>query len=574
MKVSIYKIFRFFHCPAPCYTLLTLGLFLCFSVRTGAQEMVSPLDIPLYLSGNFGELRSDHFHAGLDIKTQGITGLPVKAVKAGFISRISVGPSGFGRAVYIIHPDGTTTVYGHLDRFASQIESAVRDSQYIRESFSVNLIFSASDFPVRQGEVIAYSGNTGSSGGPHLHFELRDTETDRVRDPLPALKNYLRDTRPPEIQSLLFIPLPGEGVVNGSTEKQSIEVVRDRNGRYVLAKPVSAWGAFGIAVKAYDRMDATTNIYGVKEIRLRVDNALLFHSVIESFLFSESRYLNSFIDWEDWRDNRSFYMKSFIEPGNRLQMYRTRMSGLLSVRESKPYECEYMLQDVFGNTSILAFTITGEERLIPEVIKEGILFPHNRDNEYVGKGVALNIPRGNLYTDIYLNPDTIQTRLSTFAPLYSFGVRAPLHNPCQLTLVITNDTYPDKSKYGVVSVVNNRAGWMGGVYEQGRLNVRVREIGQYTVAIDTVAPVVTPLNRAGWTANKRISFRITDNLSGIGFYQGKLDGQFVLFEYDAKTNSLFCIFDEQRMKKGRQTLTLTVRDGAGNETRVNYDVVL
>jgi hypothetical protein len=210
---------------------LTCALFFSFG-RVYAQEIVAPLDIPLFLSGNFGELRNDHFHSGLDFKTQGGTGFPVKSVKGGFISRISVSPYGFGRAVYIDHPDGTTSVYGHLERFNQKIESAVADSQYVKESFAVNLFFSALEFPVKQGEVVAYSGNSGSSGGPHLHFELRNTKSEKTFDPLPYLKNKLKDSRPPEIRSLIFVPQPGKGSVNGGVNKQVIDIVKDKNGKY------------------------------------------------------------------------------------------------------------------------------------------------------------------------------------------------------------------------------------------------------------------------------------------------------------------------------------------------------
>ena len=554
------------------YKLYIISLLLSFSTHLQAQETVSPLDIPLFLSGNFGELRSDHFHSGLDFKTQGVTGHVVKAVKAGSISRLSVSPYGFGRAVYIDHPDGTTSVYGHLDRFAPKIESIVRDSQYIKESFSVNLTFSPYDLPVSQGEVIAYSGNTGGSGGPHLHFELRNTKSEKPVDPLPYFKKQINDTRPPEIRSLMFFPQTGTGIVNGSIDKQTVNVIKDNNGRYLLEKPVRAWGAIGIGIKAYDKMDATSNIYGVKEILLLADNKEVYHSVIDGFFFLESRYLNSFIDWEEWRRNQSFFMKSFIEPGNKLGIYRLSSDGIILIRESKTYNCKYILTDAFGNTSTLNFTITGEPQSIPEERIEGILFSYFRNNEYRGKGVTLSIPAGNLYTDIFLNPDTFQTHHSDFAPLYSLGKRTPLHNSCPLTLNITNDSYPDKRKYGIVSVLNNRISWLGGEYESNKIKVRIRELGQFTVTIDTVPPVVIPVNPAKWTINKQISFKIYDNLSGIDFYQGRLDGKFVLFEYDSKTASMFCVFDPQRMKRGKQHLVFKVKDKCGNESEYSSDV--
>ena len=553
--------------------LFIIGLYLCFSARIYAQEIVSPLNIPLYLSGSFGELRNDHFHSGIDFKTQGTIGHAIKSVKAGFVSRISVSPYGFGRAIYVDHPDGTTSVYGHVDRFTSKIESIVADNQYEKESFTVNLSFSDSELPVQQGEIIAYSGNTGSSGGPHLHFELRHTRTEKPFDPLPFFKNRLKDTTSPEIRSLIFIPQPGKGVVNGSANKQIIDVVKDTNGKYTLSKPVKAWGMIGVGIKAFDKMDGTTNIYGVKEIRLRIDNLLMYHSEIDEFSFDESRYLNSFIDWEEWKMRSSFFMKSFIEQGNNLGIYQSNQSGLISINESKTYNCEYILQDSYGNISTLNFNIYGEDSFIPEERNNGIFFSYNTHNEYNGNGIELAVPVGALYTDIYINPETSFTDKSDFAPLYSLGKRNTLHTYCSLTLDIPNDTYPDKSKYGIVSVINNRTSWLGGEYENQKIKGRIRELGQFTITIDTVPPIVTPQNRAKWTESKRISFKITDDLSGIDFYQGRLDGKFVLFEYDAKTNLLFCKYDAKRMKKGKQTLTLVVRDGAKNETSLSYDVV-
>jgi len=551
---------------------LFYSLLLCFSGRICAQEIVAPLNLPLRLNGNFGELRNDHFHSGLDFNTQGATGHPVKAVKAGFISRISVGSSGFGRAVYINHPDGTTSVYGHLDYFAPKIESAVRDSQYVKESFSVNLNFSAGQFPVKQGEIVAYSGNTGSSGGPHLHFELRNTKTEKVIDPLPAFKNRVKDSRPPEIRGLAFYPQQGKGIVNGSVNKQIINVIKSKSGKYALAKPVRAWGTIGIGIKAYDRMDATSNIYGVKEIRLLVNNREAYHSVIDGFFFDETRYLNSFIDWDEWKTRKSFFMKSFIEPGNKLGIYRNPSNGFISIQESKTYHCEYILKDAYGNTSTLAFIITGEKRPIPAANKKGILFSYNKDNKYSGKGMMLTVPEGNLYTDIYINPDTVSTDYSAFAPVYSFGTQTPLHSYCPLTLSITNDSYQDKTKYGIVSVNNNQTTWLGGKYESHQLKTQIRELGKFTVAVDTIPPLAVPQYPDKWTTNGRISFKISDDLSGIDFYQGRLNGKFALFEYDAKTHSLFYNFDEKRMKSGKQTLTLLVRDRAGNETRMSYEI--
>lgn len=550
-------------------TRVLLAFFFCFP--SFAQEVIPPMDIPLYLSGNFGELRSNHFHSGIDFKTQGIEGIPVKAVKEGFISRISVSPYGYGRAVYVNHPNGLTSVYGHLSKFSPAIESAVRDSQYHKESFTVNLYFKEYEFPVKRGEIIAYSGNTGSSGGPHLHFEFRDTESEEVIDPLLYYRDKIKDARPPDLQGIMIFPQPGKGIVNNSTENQGIKIIKDKSGKQVLAKPIYAWGNIGIGVKSYDKMNETSNIYGVREILLKVDNAEIFHSLIDRFSFNDTRYLNSFIDWKDWTENRSFYMKSFIEPGNRLHFYQASCNGIISVFEERDYLCEYILKDIYGNMTSFYFTLTGKNTMIPDDKREGILLRYNLDNRIHKTGFQLDIPQGNLYTNILFNLNVV-AGYNEFSPLYEIEEHAPLHSYCPITLNISNDVYPDKSKYGIISIHKDRIAWISGKYSDGKITGEIRELRDFAVSIDTIPPVITPVRPTKWTSDKHIAFKITDDLSGIAEWKGTLNNEFVLFEYDAKTNSLFCDFDPKRMKRGNLHLNLLVKDGVGNIAEFSRDI--
>ncbi|MDR1436552.1 MAG: M23 family metallopeptidase [Candidatus Symbiothrix sp.] len=528
-----------------------------------AQEIGSPLDIPLFLSGNFCELRHNHFHSGLDIKTEGRAGLPVKAVKAGSISRISVSPYGYGRAVYIRHPDGTTSVYGHLNNFIPAVESAVLDSQYRKESFSVDLQFSPGRFPVKQGEVFAFSGNTGGSGGPHLHFELRETASGKLIDPLPFFKGRIKDSRPPEIREIRLFPQPGRGLVSGKPENRQLPFLKNKEGKQTPAL-LEAWGEIGAGIKAYDRMNGTSNIYGVNEIQLKVDGREIYHSVMDTLVLDNTRYINAFIDWTEWIENKSLFMKSFTEPGNRAGFNRSPGNGLIHITEEKNYHLEYLLKDVYGNSSRIAFTLVGKKAPLLPLPENKTVFRQDRDNEYRGKGIELKIPAGNLYSDLYFDPDTAGA-LSPFSPLYLLGERIPLHSYTTLVLDITGDTCPDKTKYGVVQVYKKKKNWLGGEYRNGRISVSIRELGCFSVETDTVSPVITPLRPANWKTSGRISFKITDNLSGISSYRGTLDGQFILFEYDAKTNSLFAVYDPKRMKKSG-SLEVVVTDAAGNET--------
>jgi len=535
-----------------------------FSVQ--AQNITSPLDIPLYLSGNFGELRNGHFHSGIDFKTQGVIGKAVRAVDEGFISRISVSPYGYGNALYIDHPDGKTSVYGHLDRFAPQIETLVRDSQYRQESFSVNILLASEQIPVKKGDRIAWSGNSGSSGGPHLHFEFRDTQTGKVMDPLPWFKNRIKDTRPPEIRELMIFPRSNNGgSANGSKNNQVLKLIRDKSGRQTLAKPLTAWGPVGIGIEAYDRMNETSNTYGVYEIILKVDGETEYHSVFDSLSFGDARYLTTYVDWKEWKENKSFFMKSFTDPGNRLGMNRAWSSGIIFIDQEKTYRLEYILRDVYGNTSTLRFDITGKQTLLPQEELKGVWFPFNRDNVFSDNGVELQIPRRNLYTDLDLQVQVIPEH-TPFAPLYIIGDAVPLHSYCPLTLDIVDDSYPDKSKYGVISYWQKQKNWLGGAYDDGKMRVQIRELGRFSIEIDTIAPVIVPIQEDKWETNQRIAFKISDELSGIKSYRGTFGGRFALFEYDAKSNLLYYVFDPKRAKRGEQLLHLEVTDGAGNQS--------
>ena len=550
-------------------SVLMGGMFFLFSTEAlQAQSLRPPMNIPLLLSGNFGELRNNHFHSGLDLKTQGVSGIPVFSINDGYVSRASVSPSGYGNALYVSHPDGITSVYAHLERFDPSIEALVRNAQYQNESFAVDLTFSPGELPVERNERIAWSGNSGASRGAHLHFELRETASGKAIDPLPYFKNWIQDTRPPEIKGLMFFPQFNKGVVNGRTQNLTVALVKDKTGKQKLSPAVTAWGSIGVGLKAYDRMDGSTNLYGVYEIILKVDGKEVYHSVLDQFsIEGDTRYLNTYIDWKEWTEKHSFYMKSFIDPGNRLGINRSLSNGIIDIDEERAYQLEYILKDAFQNTATFQWTILGQKTYIPLYEERNeVYFPYDKDNEYSGKGINLKIPRTNLYTSLYLQMETFPG-CTPYAPLYSIGEWLPLHSYCPLTLDIPNDIYPDKSKYGVVQLRKDEKVWLGGEYERGKITARIRELGQYCIEIDDLPPVVTPVNQAKWESNRRITFRIDDELSGIASYKGYLNGEFVLFEYDAKSKLLHYTFDFKRISAGNKTLELYVTDGAGNTTK-------
>jgi len=549
------------------------GIFLFAGITNNtaeAQQLRKPMDIPVLLSGNFGELRSNHFHSGIDFKTQGVEGKPIHSVQDGYVSRISVSPWGYGNGLYITHPDGTTTVYGHLQKFSQKITAYLKEKQYEQESFNVNLSLTPDELPVKEGELVALSGNTGSSGGPHLHFEVRDTETEEPMDPIEYYKDLIKDTQAPKIQGIMVYSMPGKGVVNGSRRKLELKPVTAKNGKQTLNGKIEAWGEIGLAVKGYDYMDNTSNIYGIKDITLTTDSQVIFHSNLDRFAFDESRYLNSFTDFEEWKEHRSFYIKSFVDPGNRLRFIESLNRGILTIDEPRTYHLTYQLADAFGNTTQLSIQIEGKEQPIPEIDTENTeLFHWWSDNRFGAKGIRLTIPKGNLYDDLYFRYSVKEDSTALGATHILHNKPVAFHKSAKLSLRLQTDTLENKQQYGIVRLQNGRRSWTGGVYRNGWVDADIKETGSYTLGQDLVPPTITPLNPATWVSKQAIALRLSDNLSGVQTYRGEIDGQYVLFEMNSKSVITYH-FDKERLARGKHTLKLFVTDACGNQSTYTY----
>ncbi|MDR3269088.1 MAG: M23 family metallopeptidase [Tannerella sp.] len=539
-----------------CLTLLW-GLIHC---PADAQTLRNPLDIQPLLSGNFGELRANHFHSGIDFKTQGVEGKNVYSVRDGYICRLVVSPWGYGNVVYVAHPaDSLMTVYAHLQRFTEDVAAYVTEKQYELERFSVDLTCTPDQFPLNLGEIVGYSGNSGGSGGPHLHFEVRDWRTDEPVDPLPYYAGQIKDTRSPKARAVMIYPVEGAGVVNRSAQKQKWIPAATGNAQ------TEAWGKIAFSINVDDYMDGLGNVYGVKEISMSVDDDEIFHSYLDRFSFDETRYLNAWVDYEIWREQRSFYTKTFVEPGNRLRFITSKNRGILTIDEPRIYHVVFQLTDAFGNTEQIALDVTGEEQPIsaPDT-DDATLFYWRADNRFGASGIRLLIPGGSLYHPLYFRYAATRdtTGLSDIHTLHDRPV--PLHRPAQLSLRLHQDTLEEKRHYGIVSLWDKKRSWIGGTYRDGWIDADIRELGTYLIASDTVAPRITPVEPAQWMHKEAISFRLTDNLSGVETYRGTIDGQYVLFEMDGKKSLIYYTFDRSRLSRGEHALSLTVADRCGN----------
>ena len=527
------------------------------------NPFVSPFGFPLLLSGNFGELRANHFHGGVDFKTQGVVGKPIRCIADGYISRVTVTPGGYGQAVYITHDNGYTSVHGHLHKFMTEVEQVVEAYQYEHETFAVDLTFGPDRFPLKQGEVFALAGNEGYSFGPHLHMELRKTDTGEYIDPLQFYTDIIKDKTAPRATHIMLYPQAGKGVVAGSSKKKALPLA-------ALQTPVTAWGKIAVGIKAYDYMDGTSNNYGVRSVTLLVDSVEVFRSTVDGFLPDENRMINAWTDYEEYATRGSWFMRSQILPGNTWRMLQAdEEGGVVTINEERLYEFCYVLEDLYGNRRTYRFKVQGKEQPIEPLYKGKHYLSWNQGNVIQKPGMELVIPKGMLYEDVDLNCKVIADSLNISFDYQLHDRPVPLHAGCSLMIGVRNYPIPDMTKYYVVRKYKGRKASAGGYFEEGFMHANIRELGTYSVALDTVAPRIVPLNRPQWKGGN-IRFKIRDAETGIKDYKVYIDGAFVLFKFSSKNAVLSCMHPS-RIKKGmKHRMEVVITDYCGNVAREEF----
>lgn len=549
----------------------------------------APLRIPLLLSGSFAEMRSNHFHGGLDIKTQGHAGYGVHAAADGWISRIAVSSGGYGNALYVSHPNGYVTVYAHLDRFAAPVAAYIKALQYDQESFEVQSFPSQDQFPVTKGQQIAWSGNSGSSAGPHLHFEVRDGRTSEPVNP--ALWGFdIPDTTPPRIYRFKVYAKGPASIIRlrdkmsggwrtvGPGEDAFIELIRQGDG-IVLQRVdrIEANGPIAFGVQTHDFHEGSNNLLGQFRIDLKVDGQTLFHSELERFSFDQTRYLNAHVDYAERRSSGRWVQRSHVLPGNELPMYESMNGGILDVEDGRTYALEYTVEDVFGNTAGFSFDVHGippGTARLPDPPEVHVMH-HDEPFTWRGSDFTLRAPAGTVYDDIVLEPSSTAPPSSS-RPVFSNRIRIhhpdePIHYRYQLS--VRADDLPmelrDKATLGMVSSRGNIS-WAGGSWDGWGVTSSLRTFGEFVITVDTEPPSIRPLNISSGKDMSRsgeIRFRIRDDFSGISGYRGTINGAWVLFEYDAKYALLRHRLDGT-LGPGSHDVRLEVTDNKGNVSNV------
>ena len=575
------------------------------------------------LSGSFGDIRINHFHAGLDIRTGGREGKSVYSAASGYVSRIKVARGGYGNALYITHPNGLTTVYGHLKEYAKFIKTELVERQYKEQNWSIDLFFEPNEIPVRQGEMVAISGNTGGSGGPHLHFEIRDKEENTL-DPSLFGFNEVKDNVAPKVEFVTLKCLSADARVNGAFGSFDFPVSLTSAGQYKLPSNIKAWGDIGIEVYTYDKAQTSPFKLGLKYLELFKDNQSAYKYELDKLSFYNKIDMNLHTNYERMVSDNVKVHKAYFEPGNRLSLYQySKDKGLVSFRDNGKHQISIILKDTYENVRRVDFPIQGQvfgDKLVPNTLKSEEKTKATLHGKFVKlirrkSKLPLKLIDGNFSEEIspsYVNkaeeifiidldehffssyesegtlynaPFTGESS-STFNKVsngsFEIDFKETLYQPIYIelrekdrALHLDKDIHPLKgrfetrwrvkrddlmvSKDKIYYMDSRKPKYVGGSWQNNTVTFQPKEFGTYDILRDITAPKI----QAKTINANRLLFTINDNLSGIKSFECKVNGDWVMMEYEYKNGQLWSEKINNMPFKG--LVTLKVVDNCNNE---------
>ena len=580
----------------PRIIFMAMPLLLLLTQPVSAQQDVKipntvfrpPLGFTMYLSGTFGEPRSGHLHSGIDIKTHGVQGKKVYAVDNGYVSRIKISPGGYGKAIYITHPNGLMSVYGHLERFNWRIQRYVRKIQYERKSFAVNIFPAKGDLPVKKGQVIAFSGNTGSSTAPHLHFELRIAKTQHPVNPLLFKGINVKDHLPPKVYRLAVYPSSNASCVDGKQDTLVYYVSGKGKHCYIKKNPViRVSGPFSFGLQTTDVLDKSHNHDGVYRIELYEDGKLVYGLRMKELSFATTRYVNSLIDYHYYKKKGRRLYRTEIDPNNRVMNYfDVKNKGVYHLTDTAIHHFKYVVSDIYGNRSVLPFRVQASKSKVCKKNKKhqawiagGIHIPLKKITKIDSSVLRLVFSPNTFYRPVAFHIRKYDQTKYSYAPVYALDNRfIPAQKYFRLSMKPESVGKKLQSKlyiaYAPVKKMS-RFSYAGGKRtKSGWLVTHVRTLGYFTVMADTIQPRIKPLNfkdKTHWKGKKSLKVWIKDGQTGIRKYTPTLNGHWILMEYDPKIRQL-TYYPDQYMKKGKNKFKLVVQDAVGNKT--TYEAVI
>lgn len=543
-----------------------------------------PIDLPLSLAGNFGEVRGSHFHAGIDIKTNGKEGYPVYSIEEGYVSRIKVSSYGYGKALYITHPNGYTSVYGHLQSFEGAIDSFIKAKHYANQKNSIDVPVPVNRLKVSRGEVVAISGNSGGSGGPHLHFEIRETKSALALNPLLFNFNYV-DKIPPIVKNIGI-----EGISKDAGIKLKASSKAKRKQIYALKKvgdihtvnlydTIEVYGTIGFSVDVIDRMDGSYNTLGVYETKLFIDGEEICYIEKDQLSFIEGRYVNCYVDHEEKKQHKRTLHRAFKLPGNFLSIYdRLKDKGRVTFSDNKVHDIEFQLSDVNGNTSRIQFKVKSLpfSMELEEGPKYDQFLNYNTENRITKDGLSVYMPQYALYKSFGFKYDVSESRnVNACSPIHHLhNESVPVHKYYQLHIRPDSSQLKWKDKMTIVSIEDDgELAYEGGEYKNGYVATKTRVFGDFMVVIDTVPPLVETENVYDGiqiTDQKELVFMVSDDLS-IKKCWMEANGNWLLSYYDAKNNHLIYTVDDH-LPKGEVELKAIALDDLENRKEITVKI--
>lgn len=542
----------------------------------------SPLDITPLLAATFGEPRENHFHSGLDLKTFNKEGLPVHAVADGYVSRIKISPNGYGKAIYITHPEfgGYVSVYGHLQKFNTAIGNHTLKKQYEKESFEIDLALKGNELPVKKGDIIAFSGNSGGSSAPHLHFEIRNGITE---NPMNALLFGLKvqDNITPVIEELEIYFFDNPLYTPTSIKMKNVPSLLKINADKI-----------GFGIKTFDQSDQSDNRNGIYSLEMKMDNTTLYSFKMNEFSFADTRFANAHCDFSEYKINGSWFYKCFLSEYNELKIYDSVFNrGIVDLSDNQLHNLEISVKDFAGNQSFLKFLVQKDVSSVKQTLSPKkidllpvFLFGTKNKNYFQNEEINLQFPTHSFYDPFYFqysNSDTSSNDVfSLVHHVHNFTV--PLNH--SYSVAIKTKNLPESLKNKVILVCRDGKGKIstkGGNIQGESIVTTSREFGDFFVVIDTVPPNITPQNISNpkkLSREKEIRIKISDELSGIKSYRATVDGKWILMDYDAKNNLLIHHFDNdelplRKIEQGEHQLILTLQDERKNQSVLTINFI-